>query len=183
MKIALYSPYLHILGGGERYLLSIAETLSRKHDAFLFSDESVKEKAKSFFNISLDRVQFLPNKIFRTKYLLKKYTSLLSFDIFFYMTDGSLFFSTARKNFLIIQSPAHIPKLSFLNKAKLKQWKILCYSKFIQRIIFQRLSRKSFILPPSVEVKDQCHPEKNIILTVGRFFPFPHNKKQALLIF
>lgn len=191
MKIALYSPYLHILGGGERYLLSIAETLSRKHDVFLFSDESVKEKARSFFNISLDRIQFLPSKIFRTKYLFKKYTSLLSFDIFFYMTDGSLFFSTAMKNFLIIQSPAHIPKLSFLNKVKLKQWKILCYSKFIQRIISQRLTRKSFILPPSVEVGDQCHPvrmtsdfksKKNIILTVGRFFPFPHNKKQDFLL-
>ena len=32
MKVALYSPYLDTFGGGERYMLAIAEILSKKGD-------------------------------------------------------------------------------------------------------------------------------------------------------
>lgn len=185
LKVGIYSPYLHILGGGERYLLTIAKILSSTAEVFIFSDESIKKKARVIFDISLNRVHFLSKEIFRTKKLFNKYLSLRDFDIFFYMTDGSLFFPFAKKNFLIIQSPAHIPKLFLLNRLKLSFWSIICYSQFMRQIITDRLSKEAKVLPPCVDVdrfRGRFEDKENIILTVGRFFPYPHNKKHDLLI-
>lgn len=185
LKIGIYSPYLRILGGGERYLLSIAESLSKQHEVFLFFHEDIREKAKSILNIALDRVHFLPEEIIRTKNLFKKYFSLLNFNIFFYMTDGSLFFPVARKNLLVIQSPVHIPRLSLMNKLKLVNWDVLCYSQFMKKIISKKLHREANLLSPCISgdrFKSDFVDKENIILTVGRFFPYPHSKKHDLLI-
>lgn len=185
LKIGMFSPYLNILGGGERYLLTIAENLGRKHEVFLFSRENIREKAKSVFNITLDRVHFLPEETIRTKNLFRKYISLLNFNVFFYMTDGSLFFPVARKNFLIIQSPVHIPRLSLMNKLKLVNWDVLCYSQFMEKIISDRLRKEAKILSPCIDTemfRNKFEDKKNIILTVGRFFPYPHSKKHDFLV-
>lgn len=176
MKIGIFSPYFHILGGGERYLLTIAEYLSRNHDVTIFTDQILREKYQSLFDISLDRVHFLPEQKLRVKKL---------FDILFYMTDGSLFFSLSRKNFLILQSPSHIPSLVFLNRLKLLNWKIICYSQFMQRIIEKRLNISSLILPPAIDTEEfECDStkKKNIILSVGRFFSHLHNKRHDFLV-
>jgi len=100
------------------------------------------------------------------------------------MTDGSLFFSPLKENFLIIQSPAHIPKLNLLNRIKLRDWKILCYSRFMADIIFSSLRRQAYILPPPIDMSafGKKAKKENLILTVGRFFPYPHNKKQDMLL-
>lgn len=184
MKIGIYSPYLSILGGGERYLLNIAEVLSQHHEVYLLSQQSIKEKSKAIFDISLSRVQFLP-ETFLKKTALEKYILLRKFDVFFYMTDGSLFLPSLKRNFLIIQSPIHIPKMTYLNRLKLINWKILCYSQFMQKIIEDTLNKKADILSPCINLqkfKNDFSQKQNIILTVGRFFPYPHNKKQDLLV-
>lgn len=176
LDIGIYSPYFHIFGGGERYLLSIAEYLNKRHNVFIFTDVSLTEKAKSVFNIHLDRVQFLPEEKFRTKKL---------FDILFYMTDGSLFLSLSKKNFLIIQSPSHIPSNTLINKIKLFNWKVVCYSEFMQKIINEKLKVSSIILPPAIDIgqfKSDSQKKENIILTVGRFFSHLHNKRHDSLI-
>ena len=184
-KVGIYSPYLNIFGGGERYLLNIANSLSRENEVFLFSDKSVRQKSNAVFNISLERVQFLPSKIFGINNLLKKLSSIRQFDIFFYMTDGSLFFSPCEKNFLIIQSPDHIPVLTVLNKLKLRNWKIICYSQFMAEIIKKKLNRVPIILSPAIDTevfKCNIAEKKNIILSVGRFFSHLHNKKHNVLV-
>jgi glycosyltransferase involved in cell wall biosynthesis len=176
MKIGIYSPYFHILGGGERYLSTIAEYLSRDTEVTIFAESSIKEKAKSVFNITLDRVHFLPKEKFRANKL---------FDILFYMTNGSLFFSLSRKNFLIIQSPSHIPSSKLVNRIKLLNWRIICYSQFMYEIIKKRLNISSIILPPAIDTvhfKHAASKKKNIILSVGRFFSHLHNKKHDFLI-
>jgi len=185
-KIGIYSPYINTFGGGEKYLFNIAQYLSRKHDVSFFSEESVKQKVKEIFNINLDRVHFLSNSLLRTKNLFNKYLFLRNFDIFFFMTDGSVFFPLSGKNFLIIQSPAHIPSKTIVNRFKfIKKWKMLCYSNFIRSIIKKRLSFNAQILAPCIDpntYSSKFDRKDNIILTVGRFFPRPHNKKQDLLI-
>lgn len=175
LQIGIYSPYFEILGGGERYLLSIAESLSRKENVFLHASPGLKAKAEKMFHIKLGNVSFLPPTQFR----------LHSYDVFFYMTDGSVFFPKAKKNFLIIQSPAHCPHNSFLNKLKLRNWRILCYSEFMQSIIRARLGKASIILSPPIDIqafKVEESRKENSILTVGRFFPHLHNKKQSILV-
>lgn len=174
LQIGIYSPYFEILGGGERYILTIAELLSGKHTVFLYTSQSIKAKAEKMFHIDLRNVSFLPDNQFKTKS-----------DVFFYMTDGSIFFPKAKKNFLIIQSPAHLPHLSFVDQMKLKNWQILCYSQFMQSIIKSRLNKTSNILPPPVDIqifKAREKQKENSILSVGRFFSHLHNKKQDILV-
>ncbi len=184
MKIAFYSPYLNTLGGGERYLLSIAEILSKNNDVYIFADNEIKRIAKDFFNIDLRRINFLNKNIATESNVLQKYLYFQRFQTFFYMTDGSIFFSGSGNNFLIIQSPSHIPKINLLGRLKLINWKFICYSDFMREIIKKKTGIESIILSPSIDtdsLKCKVSEKKNVILTVGRFFPFPHNKKHDLL--
>lgn len=185
LRVGIYSPYLHIFGGGERYLLQIAESLSKDHEVYLYTDSSIREKAKYTFNISLDRVKFLPIEKINQKNVFKKYEMLRSYDIFFFTTDGSLFLPAPCQNFLVIQSPAHIPELSLLNKIKLLRWKVICYSKFVERIIYSRIKKESIVLPPAIDTKLYSYDfsqKRNIILSVGRFYSHLHDKKHRFLV-
>lgn len=184
MKIAIFDPYLNILGGGERYISSIAECLNIDNSVDLYAgDKSIKQKISNQFNINLPEVLLLPDDVFHRRGILRKLRILKKYDRFFYMTDGSLFFSSAAKNYLIIQSPAHIPPKDLINKLKLHNWQILCYSQFVSEIIKTKLGLNSFILPPAIEdINYKNSTKENIILTVGRFFLYPHNKKQDILI-
>lgn len=175
LTIGIYSPYFKILGGGERYLFSIAEFLSKRENVFLYASPGLQAQAEKMFHINLGNVSFLPPTQFR----------LTSYDVFFCMTDGSIFFPKGKKNFLIIQSPLHCPRNSILTKLKLRNWHILCYSEFMQSIIKLRLGKTSSILFPPIDTKAfqaKENQKENIILTVGRFFSHLHNKKQSILV-
>lgn len=184
-KIGIYSPYLEVFGGGERYIFSLASLLSSHNEVFIFADKAITDKTKNLLNIDLNRVHFLPISQFCAQNFLSKYIFLNKFDIFFYMTDGSLFFSATRKNFLVIQSPAHIPSADFLNKLKLVNWRILCYSQFMHKIIYKKIGKKADILSPCIaedKIKSTQTKKENIILTVGRFFLYPHSKKHEIML-
>ncbi len=184
-KVGIYSPYLDVFGGGERYILSIASLLSSQNEVFIYADKSVIVKAKDILNINLDRIHFLPIAQVRTQNFLNRYINLRKFNLFFCMTDGSIFLSGAKKNFLIIQSPAHIPPESLFNKMKLANWRILCYSKFMQDIIYKKIGKITDILPPCIDagkISSTYVQKENIILTVGRFFLYPHSKKHDIML-
>lgn len=183
--IGFYSPYLQILGGGERYFLSIASMLSKNHTVSIFSDPSIKGKAKSVFDISLERVRFLPESLWHKRNIIERFSLLNTFHIVFYMTDGSIFFPFSSKNFLIIQSPKHIPSTSVINSLKLSRWTTLCYSRFMRDIINEKLGIQAKILSPCVNTRvlgKSTSEKEHIILTVGRFFRHPHDKKLEILV-
>lgn len=182
-RIGIYSPYWSIFGGGERYLLTIAQYLSREHEVDLYADKSLKRKFLSFLGIPLDRLHILNEEIFKEN-IFSKFTSL-RYDRFIYISDGSLFFPYSQKNFVIIQSPIHIPKSSVLNKLKFINTEIICYSQFMKNIIYNRLGKISHILPPGIDTKIfKCDftQKENVMLSVGRYFQYPHNKKHDYLI-
>lgn len=186
-KASIFSPYLNTSGGGERYIFSIADTLSKKYATYLYADRVIKEESLDRFGISLDKVHFLSADLLEKQNLLKRYNSLRQYDLFIYMTDGSIFFSGAKKNLLVVQSPLHIPKSNFLNNLKLTNWQIICYSQFMKTIIQKNLGKniKISTLAPCIDVSGngkKIEKKENIILTVGRFFPYPHDKKQGVLI-
>lgn len=185
-KIGIYSPYFNIGGGGERYLLRIAESLSKHHHVTLLCDGSVKMAAYRKFNIDLDRVIFDDKEKILQKNIFHKYSALHEYDIFFYMTDGSIFFPFAKNNYLIIQSPVHTPTPTIVSRVKLNGWKILCYSSFMKEIIKKKLGKSSYVLSPSVNIhklRNDTNQKKNIILSVGRYFKSSlHDKKHGALI-
>lgn len=181
-KIGIYNPYASILGGGERYILTIAECLSKNYEVHVFwNDPKILRKAEAKFHLDLSKVQV--KRWFQSR--ITRATQLRSYHAFFYVTDGSVFFSGAQKNFLIIQSPDKIPVVNnFLTKAKLATWRqVICYSQFMARIINQRLNKQ--VSPLFVPVNTElftANKKRKVILSVGRFFPNLHSKRQDVLI-
>src|SRR5690242_16262144 len=108
MHVGIYSPYLDSVGGGERYILTIAEFLSggNKADIFLDSNlqktnlDDLKHKLQESLDLDLSGCNFIPAPFgLRSSYkdrdvFLKKY------DVLFAVTDGSIFYSSAKKSFL-----------------------------------------------------------------------------------
>lgn len=185
MKIGLYSPYLNMLGGGEKYFFDIASALSENHDTTIFGDCALQEKASDIFHISLKRVRFVPRETLTGVGIFNRFRQVGNFDAFFYMSDGSIFYPSAKKNFLIIQSPVHFPPQTIGNILKLRNWRIICYSRFVADVIQKKFGKEAYMLPPCVggnDSKVKRQKKEKIILTVGRFFLYPHSKRHDVLI-
>ena len=186
-KVLIVSPYWHIHGGGERYLLEIAYALKEDYQVFLLGGTDISKRSRDIYGISLNGVEFLPYSDFSKSQFYGRYFYLRKFDYCFYMTDGSLFFPGSKSNFLIIQSPAHIPKLTISGRFKIFGWKVLCYSSFMRNIIKERIDIDAKILSPAVDVNEfslkQRSGKEKIFLSVGRFFKSSlHDKKPEYLL-
>ena len=193
MKVAIYSPYLDTFGGGERYILTIAEVLSKTatvdllFDKHLFSigAEDLKVKSEKRFDLDLSKVNLVKAPIGNGSNALNRVFFLKKYDVLFYVTDGSIFYPTAKKNILHIQSPIiGQPEKSTWGKLKLKGWDLIIYnSNFTRNNSENNWPIKSEVIYPPVDV-DKIKPlrKQKYILSVGRFFGFLKNKKQELLI-
>ncbi len=96
MKAAIYSPYLETLGGGERYVLSVAKLLAEegwKVDVAA-KNKQILEKASERLNLDLTEVEVVKN-INRGE----------GYDFCFWLSDGSVPRFLARKNILHFQRP------------------------------------------------------------------------------
>lgn len=192
-KIAIYSPYLDTAGGGEKYILTIAEILSKNHQVYILVDshlkkigiENIKRKIIKLHKLDLSKAEFLEAPLGRGSSFFRRLFYLRRFDVLFYLTDGSICYPTAKKNILHIQSPLRVQSAKSLwGKTKLRAWNLIIYnSKFTQDNSQKNWPIKSQVIYPPVEV-DNIKPlkKKNYILSVGRFFGYLKDKKQELLI-
>jgi glycosyltransferase involved in cell wall biosynthesis len=176
MKAGIYDPYLDTLGGGERYMMTVAECLSKNGyqvDVF-WKDKSIKRKIKERLNIKLERINFITETFNSSGY-----------DLIFFLSDGSIPFLNAKRNILHFQVPFHgVGGRKLLNKVKLRRINdVVCNSFFTKKFIDQEYGINSKVLYPPVAV-DSFKPltKENIILSVGRFTDLLHNKRQDVLI-
>jgi hypothetical protein len=134
-KIAgLYDPYLDSMGGGERHVLSMLEVFEKEadFDSVVFWDEDYSERIKKTLNLTFDHLSFEPN-IFKHSGTIGKLNKLNNLDLFIYVTDGSYFFSTAKKNYIFCMVPK--PELfnnTVLNVLKTRNFSYICNSEFTQ---------------------------------------------------
>jgi len=183
MKAGFFDPYLDTIGGGERYSLTLAEYLSQKGwQVDLFWDESkLKERIRSRLNLDLNRVNFISIP----KDILKKWKSSRNYDLFFWLSDGSIPFLFSKKNILHFQVPFHdVSGRSFLNKTKLKKIQyVICNSSFTKEFIDKEYGVNSQVIYPPVDVQSfKPGKKENIILSVGRFSQLLQAKRQDVLI-
>ncbi|MBU0618991.1 glycosyltransferase family 4 protein [Patescibacteria group bacterium] len=182
-KAGFYSPYLDVLGGGEFYSLGVLEWLLTKgYQVDLFwPDETILKKLTARFNFQANKNLQIKN--FPSKQL-ERLGQLKNYDHFFYMTDGSLFFSSAKNSTLLIQSPVHMPALNLINWLKLKTWhQLICYSSYMQKALPKPFKACIQVIYPPVNNQEfQAEKKAKIILSVGRFFCQPNNKKHQFLI-
>lgn len=193
MKIAIYSPYLDTFGGGEKYMMTVAEMLSLKSDVDVFLDKHLgslgagylKSELSERFDLDLGSVNFIGAPLGKDSSAFSRYFFLKEYDVLFYLTDGSIFIPAAKKNILHIQSPlAGEPAKSAWGKFKLKSWDLIIYNSGFTKINSQKnWPLKSQIIYPPVDT-DKIKPlkKKKYILSVGRFFGYLKDKKQGLLI-
>ena len=173
MRIGIYDPYLDDLGGGEKYMMTIAECLSKEHDVSVFwNDKKDVENIVERFSLDLTKVSLKEN-IFSTQYsFLKRLFESKKYDVLIILSDGSIPYVLAKKIFLHIQQP--------LETAAVSSWKAKIKLKRIKNVFYNSQFTKSFnknILPgvpttviyPPVQLFSKKTPKQNIILHVGRF--------------
>lgn len=171
MKIGIFDPYLDDCGGGEKYMMSIAELLSHEHEVDVFWDD--KEDIKGLldrFSIDLSKVNFIRN-IFSPKInLFRRLLATKKYDILIILSDGSIPLSLAKKTFLHLQQPIPISNISRKTRFKIKRVNgFFCNSYYSKSYIDDVLKVDSLVLYPPVEIKAKKIKKENIILNVGRF--------------
>lgn len=185
MKVGVYSPYLDTLGGGERYVLSVAKfflNCGYETDLFVNTPFDLK-KIKDRFGIDLQNISFAEN-IFNYSFL-QKVIKTAEYDLIFFLSDGSIPASFAKKNILHFQTPfGNKNYKTFFNFIKLRKInKVVCNSKFTKKYIDNSYGVNSDVLYPPVDTEIFVPKnKKNIILSVGRFFAPSHPKKQEIML-
>jgi len=184
MKFGFYSPYLDTFGGGERYMLTLASFLAKKHDVEIFwGGSSIKASLTRFLKIDLTKTKFVEN-IFRQNFL-KKIRRTASYDLIFILSDGSVPFSLAKKNILHFQVPFVFSKIDAKTKLNLTRYKyVVVNSYFTKKYIDKSLKIDSRVIYPPVDVKSlEAGKKEKLIISVGRFSQNQlHPKKQEVLI-
>lgn len=190
-KAAIFDPYLDTLGGGEKYVLTIAQTLLEKNwqvDLFTKFNQSVLDKASARFNLNLSNLKIQPD-IFNSKTsLIDKYKITSKYDLFFYLNDGSIPFLFSKKNILHVQVPFNTNPSIFQKAINLIKFipinKIIVNSKFTATRVKQIYLKPSTVLYPPIDITNftPATNKQNIILSVGRFDNILNAKRQDILI-
>ncbi len=178
MKIGFFSPYLDSLSGGERYTLTLASAWSKMHDVSLFWDDvGILTKVEERLDIDLSRVRVVEN-IFSKRNILKKLQTTRQYDLIFFLTDGSIPMTLAKKNILHFQVPFSTVPYDPIKMSRFQY--IVCNSVFTKEHIDPRVGKNSIVIyPPVTSIANKALPKEKIILSVGRFH---RNKKQHVLI-
>lgn len=185
MKVAIYSPYFDVIGGGEKYLFDMAACLHEKGYTvdLLTKDLSLKTLIAERFG---ERFAFLNLKSdWFDLSAVKRILHTRNYDLFIYQTDGSYFVSLAKKNLAVLHVPHEtlLPPNNWLAKFKFSFWKPVYNSHFAKRYFQKKLPQKGCVLYPQAEdVQYNLLSKKKVILSVGRFFSHLHSKKQEVLI-
>lgn len=193
MRVAIYTPYLDTVGGGEKYMLTIASILSKTTSVDILLDthlrsldiNQIKARIQNLHQIDLSGCRFLSAPFGPGSSNPARLIFLAKYDYLFYLTDGSIFFSTAKNNILHFQVPfTNLNFKSIQSRIKLSSWQQAIYnSKFTQEIIEKSLKIKGSVVYPPIDIKKYSSSlKKKQIISVGRFVSFTKSKKHEILI-
>lgn len=187
-KSLIVSPYLDHLGGGERYMLTIASVLeSLGHQVTYAWDNGAQiQSLASMLGLTL-KLPVLDPKIkslYFTSNPVSMYLATRPYDLVIYLSDGSLPLLGGKKNILHMQVPFHqVGGKSWKNQLKkLSIHNVIVNSNFTKQIVDQEYGINSTILYPPVTPITCNETKENIILSVGRFEPSLNAKKHDVMI-
>lgn len=180
-------------------MLTFAEyCLARNFMVELFwHDKNIVSQASQRFNLNLSKlkVNFKLFPSFRSdaSYAQKiyKFLKLPSYDLVFFLSDGSIPFLNAKNNWLHFQVPFQLNGTDFKTQQKLtKINQVICNSDFTRSFIGNSFHVKAKTIYPPVslhnldpeEGRDLLEDKQDIILSVGRFDQILNAKRQDVLI-
>jgi glycosyltransferase involved in cell wall biosynthesis len=189
-EAGIYDPYLDTLGGGERYMLTIADCLLKKRwtvDIFwdLEKTADIQQRLKQRFNLNLEGLNFVDDIFSSKKSLLEKWQITKKYDLIFHLSDGSIPLLFGKKNIVHFQIPFHDLKHNRLWEAIKLQTidNIICNSDFTKRFIDREYKVNSQVIYPPIAVNDfRPGKKENIILSVARFSALMQFKRHDILI-
>lgn len=193
MKVCFFSPYFpDHFGGGERHILDIATHLPGHLPAVIafpepragFDKTMIRKKYEIFYGESLKNISFISSPIGTGAGFLEKVLWTKQFSHLFAVSDGSLFFSLAKRNIAHLQIPFTQYPNDPINRLKLQLWQLNTNSEFTKRVIEKNWKTVSSVLQPMVasELFSLNQQKEKIILHVGRFFTQLHSKRQDILV-
>lgn len=186
-KAAFYDPYMETLGGGEQYMVSVMKTLEDEgYDITLFWKEDIQKKIHQKFGITFRNLHIDTSGFHGGTSALSRWWHLGNYEVFFYITDGSYFFSGARHNYLYAMVPRRdLYTSKGINALKTRGWRVIANSHFTAshlrrwgmdpRVHYPLLSERLLYTKPVRKEK--------IILSVGRFFRHLHKKNHEEVIY
>lgn len=172
-KALIYDPYWDSLGGGEKYMATIAKVLADSNFAVdIYWPTNISQSVIDRFGIDLTGCHFV------TKY------STHDYDLVFWNSDGSLPFSLAKKTFINMQFPHHgVSGHKILNLIKSKFYTFLANSNFTKSVIDREYWVNSHVLYPPIRTNDfKIGPKFKQILYVARFSNLAQVKGHEILI-
>jgi len=193
MKALIYDPYLRTMGGGERYVLGVAEALRKINYEIYFAHgkHSTLSRAKRRFGIDTAHYKIDPNAYYFFKHhgsILKRYLLTRKYDFIFFVSDGSVPFLFGRKNFIHFQVPFTKYSIFSLLLIRFKNFFITRYvynSIFTKKVVEKRLkTHKSIVVYPPIDITAfrNSSIKDNIVLSVGRFDSPSHSKRFDILV-
>jgi glycosyltransferase involved in cell wall biosynthesis len=202
-SVLIYSEYWQSRGGGEKYLLTIVETLLRSHyditiaaQTGMFDPQSLSQ----YFRLNVDGVKI--HALDGGTDAVRSQAEAMSaqFDICIYITNFRFFDSRARQTFVILQVPyGKINFFSLTTKAiregakeaakdyvRLQMFKrlhetqaVLVYSQFVREALEFVHDVPSTILAPAIDdFLIEGTQKERVILSVGRIFRGLYNDKR-----
>lgn len=188
MKIGIYNPYLDDMGGGEKYMLTVAACLAENNDVTIFWDRKQDlDIVLQRFSIDISKVKLSPN-IFDTRVnLIKRLLETNKYDAIIFLSDGSIPLVLSKKLFIHFQQPILGAKSDIKTKIKLSRVnKVFCNSYFSKEFVDRRFHTNSLVIYPPVKLHPRKVKKENIILNVGRFrvrnVGIPDYKKQSTMV-
>lgn len=187
-KALIVSPYLDHLGGGERYMLSVAEALESLGHEIYFAWDNLEEinKLSLMLGLNLQNPKLDPKikALYFKGNALSMYLATKPYDAVVYLSDGSIPLLGGKRNILHMQVPFHgVGGKSIQNRIKQNFiHSVIVNSEFTKQVVDTEYGIKSIVLYPPVTPVSRVERKENIILSVGRFEPSLNAKKQDILI-
>jgi O-antigen biosynthesis protein len=178
----IYTPYPLTPGGGEKYILTIAQALSDTHEVSVVC-------SNIYSQLRLHQLGFALNLDLTNVAVVAHSPTLLSrrWDVAFVLGNSIAppFSIDARRQFYICQFPFDLARLAGTDIPLAHEFQYVCYSQFVKNNLRRHSSLHDeviVVLPPVVESFRGNKRKSNVILSVGRFFIGDHCKNQHLLI-
>ncbi len=182
--VGLYTPYLDIMGGGEKHILSILKVFDdADYNTVIFWSTDLSTEIQNKLKLTFRHLRF--EKDLKAMSLFEKAKKLSPLDWLLYVTDGSYFFSPAKKTAIFCMVPdKKLYNLSPINSLKTINSVFIANSHFTASWLHTWGIRSHVVYP---FVSDELFqtiplPKKSFVLTVGRFFKHLHAKRQQDLI-
>ena len=188
-QAAVYSPYLDTIGGGEVYTAAVTQCLiGNGFEVDLFwNSKNIIARLKNFLGIDISQVEINISgfRLFSHRgKIIEKINLTKTYDLVFYVSDGSIPFLFSKKNILHFQIPMHeVNGHSLVNRMKFARiHHVVCNSRFTKGIIDREYHLDSEVIYPPINIAVKKEKKKNIILSVGRFTRSMHDKRQDVLL-